>query len=58
MLAMNVATSNENVSCAHLPMFRHKALIDSVPQETLEQIQHLAYLQNRIDALFSATAYR
>jgi hypothetical protein len=30
----------------------HKVLIATVPQDALGQMQHLTYLQNRVDALF------
>jgi hypothetical protein len=59
MLALHVATSIENFSCAHLPTCpcsRHKALIATLPREALGQMQYLAHLQNHIDSLFSAIA--
>jgi hypothetical protein len=51
MLAMHVATTNEDVSCAHLRS-RLKALTATVPQEARCKRQQLASLQNRIAALF------
>jgi hypothetical protein len=56
---MYVATINQTVE-SHLPTCpcpssRHTAFIASVPLEALGQMQHVAYLQNCIDALLPAT---
>jgi hypothetical protein len=45
-----------HVSTCPSPSSLNKALIATVPQEALGQMQHLPYLQNRKDALVSAIA--
>jgi hypothetical protein len=55
MLAMHNNETSRVLTCL-FPCSGHTALVATVPQEALGRMQHSAYLQNRFDALFSATA--